>query len=443
MTDRNMVLNDISNNQKEAMATVSEIFSALSKLDPEMESAVVLKIIGFAFQLASFLSPDPEAAMAASIRAIAKAVQEGFKELQAEDAANVIMNRATWINQNLQNTSDVLNDLEIAVNTPGLFEPGDLILKCQNGVSLFLHQQNDDLIWNISYSTADNQKIYWDDSDRTSTCYGYDPSHEKYNPDYDRAAYGPQLPPLNDDQRTVFEYRVSLPAFLAAVAALLAVGRALEPNFTRIMHQYLRKVKDRLQGIHDKIHSTGLISLSPPNWTEMDGLWHAACPDCGGYFGPRPPIELVYDIKPGHMPNPVGAILRYGAVEKFSGCSSMAERQIQDVDAADIRVFNKIRIRVLRRTKDVYVSTGLQIVQKMIDQLKTLLGDVTDSEAKFTDWSFQEVFRLAQLPTVGGAHSLKALADFLIRTQPFDTPYNPTSPNATVSFKQLLTDVPN
>jgi hypothetical protein len=78
-----------------------------------------------------------------------------------------------------------------------------------------------------------------------------------------------------------------------------------------------------------------------------------------------------------------------------------------------------------------------------ISHLKDLTGEPRSAGIAYTDWSLREVLALAKLPASGNAQSLRSLASLLVQTQPLDTPYSNAFPNVTVSFRELLTNVPN
>lgn len=434
------ILRDLSNNQKEVMTELSSIFDTLAKLDPEAYSSGALKVIGYAFTLVAMLSPDPDAAMKASIARIAQALHTAFEMLQAQNAAIEAEVRATFLNDALRSTVDVLRDLEIAVRQPDFFDAGELILKCQGVVSLFLHEQispANDAIWHITRSTAEVQKIYWSDSQRSSTCYGCNPYHERWEPHPSAACYGTQYPPFNDDHTTVFEYRVALPTFLWAVTALMLVGRTLRADFVTQMSGYLGEVQANLEWIHDKIRHEGIIALCPPDW-RAEGLVQVACPWRAGLFvDPRPPIELVYTFPEGKPPYAARASIECGAVETFSGNSSVVE-YIVDVEPADDNVFPKLQLRVLGHLKRVYVSCGLPEVRAMIRILQGLRGEAPSDAPGVDDWTIAEAFDALKWPAPGSGRSVRAMAAFLVRTQPFDTPYNPNGPNEELSLRRLL-----
>jgi hypothetical protein len=96
---------------------------------------------------------------------------------------------------------------------------------------------------------------------------------------------------------------------------------------------------------------------------------------------------------------------------------------------------------VQERTKDVYVGVGLRNVWQVIGNLNALVGDPPLSGTSFGDWSFREILGLSNLAPTSGGYSLRALGEFIIGTEPLDTPYTPGA--TAFSFQTLLTDFPN
>ena len=139
-------------------------------------------------------------------------------------------------------------------------------------------------------------------------------------------------------------------------------------------------------------------------------------------------------------------MIEYGAVEKFSGINSIGDGYQINFDYGDTNdpaPFNKLQIWVLKRMKDVYATSGLAAVWQTINQLGALTGSPVSSGPILSEWSLKEVLGLAQLPAQGGAQSLKALAAFLVNTQPLDTPYSNAPATVIVSLRELLTNVPH
>jgi hypothetical protein len=62
--------------------------------------------------------------------------------------------------------------------------------------------------------------------------------------DVEDAGYRPQVPPLNADRVTVFDYRIRLLLYLWAISIFPAVGRALDPQFLTTRRSDLIQARD-------------------------------------------------------------------------------------------------------------------------------------------------------------------------------------------------------
>jgi hypothetical protein len=445
---RNIALAELSNDQATIVSALSEILGALASIDPEPDSAVVLKFISIALQLATFLYPDP---VKSAIVELAQEISIVYKALGAMDAAGQILTRGTILDLAVTPVSTALSDLPNAIADPAHYSASSLIVPCQTVLNDFAARDNE--IWNMTYAVAEFEKIYWDDSGQyQSTCYYLTTSGIK--PNEDDAVYGLQTPPLNADNVFVFEYKLTLPFYLCAIAAFLAVGRALDPKFLTNRKDDLVQARDTLQWVYDKILTPGdgLTPLLPPDWT-ASSLPEVACPwPVDGLAPPRPAMRLIYAGVRQHNPPTVGVVIEYGAVEKYSGNSSIGGSYEIDFPAPDESdnpaFFGKLQVRTLKRTKDVYVSCGLLKVWQSINQLNALVGDPPLSSSTFqwpdgsaidlVRWSFRQVFSLTKMVPSASGYSLRALGKFLIETPPFDTPYSAGA--TSFSLTTLLTN---
>jgi hypothetical protein len=404
-------------------------------------AAAALAIISLAEKLIQLNQPDPTLASLAQIQA---ALDDLFAKLNASEAGQTLLERNTTLNGYLAHATTALDNLQNAHDDPSLYPPADQINECV--YTLEALKNNNDYVWNTTYTAQEFQKIYWTDAALPKCdCNIYGGGYRIQR----EARYGTQSPPLNSDGATVFDYRCSLPLYLDAVSIFLAVGGALDPNF--LDHQSGR-LKDAASVLLDKYNQikSGITTLAPPDWTSV-GLINAACPS--PISQPNPPgMRLVYDtFTPGLV---VGGMLEYGAVEKFSGVSSVSSTYQIDLtnSVADWNqaLYNKLQLRLLRRTRDVFAKISLGRLRQTIDQLNALVGNPAMPKPTFTwqdgsvfdmtDWSFRQIMALVKLPAGANGFSLRALAAFIIKTQPFDTPYTNAFANVPVSFTDLLTN---
>jgi hypothetical protein len=369
------------------------------------------------------------------LSAIDDAIINGFAQLGKVEEGNQILQRNTTLNGYIGPALTELQTVQAELNAnPSPTEVVDFIKPCITALNDLGGATQPDIVWNISAGWP----IYWTDRGQYSSRCDY------YNPKLSTTGdvgYGPQNPPVNSDGLTVFYYTYSLPLYLFAVSIFLVVAGSLDPKFVTNYADIIRSAAALLKSRHDQIYQTGLTQLTPGNWAAGQ-LWDVSCHEWGP---PAPGITIVNGwINSDEDSVPVAAMIEYGAVEKFSGYSSVGDNyQINLVGQryADPATFGKFQIRLLKRTKDVYVGVGLRNVWQVIDNLNALVGDPPLSGRNFGDWSFREILGLSNLAPTSGGYSLRALGGFLIGTQPLDTPY--ASGATTFSFRELLTDFPD
>lgn len=427
-------LDDIFHVQSDAINKISDITGAIA--DASGALGAIGSIVSFVVGLINSGQPDE---IQAAVQSIQSTINNDFAKLSAENIAYQILQRNTTLQGYISPAETQLQSLPAFINTnptPAQIVPYiDLCITALNDFS-----GQDDLVWNMPSGSW----IYWTDvGEYESTCY-YVVVGGGWNASSVDAGYGELDPPQNADG-TVFIPANSLPLYLYAVCIFIAVGAALDPNFVSDYAGVLRSAATMLQSKHDLIMQNGFTTLSPPNWTNGGiGLQATACPfPVAGAPPPRPPgLRLIYG-QSSQMPPPVtGALIEYGAVEKFSGFSSIGDSyQINFTTTAvifDPAVFNKLQIRLMKRAKDVYIAVGLRSFWTVINKVKKLIGDPLLPEPNFADWSLRQVFSLAQLAATAAGQSVRALGAFLIGTQPLDTHYAPGANNFTV--RNLLTN---
>jgi hypothetical protein len=132
-----------------------------------------------------------------------------------------------------------------------------------------------------------------------------------------------------------------------------------------------------------------------------------------------------------------GAWIEYGAVEVFSGYSSTARFFLRfGLPAGEIlptstdkRPYNKLRLRAMKRRKDVYAGIGLPKLWETINSVGRLLGLAPIPRPSDAQWSLRAVGQIF------GQKSMRAIAEDISRTVPYDTPK--PGPGG-VSFRSLL-----
>lgn len=276
--------------------------------------------------------------------------------------------------------------------------------------------------------------------------------------------YGSLLPPSRGDG-TVFSYTYVLPAFAFTVFNFVAVGMIYEQQtFVADHADRIRGAAELLKKVHDQVVSE-IVSLWPTYTNPRDEanaypvtgqslldalmrLWSGAGWNAGVTFGiaPVPPDAL-------ETPNPAppGVSVEYGAIEPFSGCSSIGnfeprfagfghEGPVADPHSADRALSKKLSLRSSARIRDVYRDTGMGSVWQMINALNRVVGDPVLPPHEYAIWSMidigRRVYDVAPSQIVPpGPYRLSEIARFVFETAPVDVPLR----TGGISLRELLT----
>jgi len=365
------------------------------------------------------------------LSAIQNAITNGFMLLGKVAEGDQILQRNTTLNGYIGPALTQLESVQAEANAdPNPTDVVAFIAPCITALNNLGGNTQPDIVWNLTAGWP----IYWTDvGEYFSHCDYFNPKGYSSGD----VGYGLQDPPLNSDGLTVFYYTYSLPLYVYAVSIFLAVAGSLDPNFATNYSDVIRTSAALLKSRHDLIFQTGLTQLTPSDWTSA-GLVKISCP--GG--SPTAGITLLYD--PEFTGIPIGAQIEYGAVEKYSGYSSVGDHYQINLNSAagtDPATYFKFQIRLLKRTKDVYVGVGLRNVWVIVNNLNKIVGDPPLSGTNFGDWSLREIFGLTNLASTAGGYSSRALGAFIIGTQPFDTPYS--SGATSFSLRAVLENFPN
>jgi hypothetical protein len=395
------LLNKIGEENNSAVIVLSDIIDGISSILGPVSGA-----IGFIDMLLNSGQP--------SLSAVQQAIQNVGAQLGKENEAKEILDRNTTLNGYIADAYTNLETLnaEIAAN-PNAALVVTYVGTCVDALNKLAGITQPDIVWN---STA-AWPTYWSDAKQFYTqCRFDDP-----DPITIDVSYGPQNPPLNPDGLTVFYYIYGLPLYLFAVSIFITVGGSLDPNFVEHYSDALNRAVAVLTSRCQQILG-GITPLAPPNWS--NGV------PCG-FPG------LIVDL-PGTVPR--NAYIHYGAVEKFSGYSSVGgyyQISVDDNNQAMPGTYPKWSLRQLKRAKDVHIGVGLPSVFKALNSLNRLLGNPEVKDSVGDWWSMREVVSISQLRSTDRGKSLRALAAFIIETEPLDTPYS--SASGTVSIRTLLT----
>jgi hypothetical protein len=369
----------------------------------------------------------------AELQNILSTIQSDFAQLNAADQAGRLITRLTNVANQVGPAQAVLDTLSALVN---LQPPATGAVRIQT-IDTCITALNDltpDIIWEAVYT----DQIYWSDYNEYFALNEFGQISD--------AGYGQQQPAqVAPNSDLVFSYIYILPAYLHVLFIFLAVAAALDPDFGKnYADSVIRPAVTLLKNRHDQIVG-GITQLSPGSW-DGQSLWTQLSlslvpPPLWKGVSPIPPFPPSgTPILPTGLLT--GANIEYGAVEKFSGYSSMANYQLSfgtdfEQDSSDPTPYNKFQLRLLKRAKDVYTSVGLLKVWKTINNLKTIVGDSPLPRPNFADWSFnRDIIKVSNFPVPSNRHvSLLAIAKFIKHTPPLDTDQRPSF---TTSFRELL-----
>ena len=223
------------------------------------------------------------------------------------------------------------------------------------------------------------------------------------------------LAPTPDANGMVFNYTYVLPTFCRAIYVFIGVINAFKASelllYKTVAQGGLESCIARLTTVHDTILNQGLQSLRVPTEGEV---WNHPPDSEGSYWTTQTPsgwklhgsewfngsyFKLTGEATYGPVSQP------YGAVDIFSGCSSVGSYPLLNPPSLYpppagwyLGVFSILSLRILKRKKDVYVQVGMPAVRGIINQLKSLVGDSPLPGSHFEDWSLGEAFRALGYP---------------------------------------------
>ena len=436
-------LNDIGLKNASAFQGLGDAFGAIADI-----AGAVTGVGGFISFVISLFNQGPD-----ELQQILSAIKQISQNQHAEDLINKLTtlqndySQAMTASESIQSLYNqlpldpkfVLTQLQNILDSVNPLAPPDVSnMGCANAVL--------GGPWMVRY----NLEVFWSDSDSPDVALpppNSDPLTFWFHGPW---GYGEQAPAESGDG-TAFNYTYILPQWLQAINVFLSIGVVIDPKFVQNWSNTIRSMACLLQSVHDYILNNGITQLSP-------GFWNGQILNSWIYWPPYPPGLLappytgLVPINPSRqkgvlpmtevtVPGPfkiVGVKIEYGAVEKFSGSSSVAMYQLPsppfDFQSSDPNPYYKFQVRLLRKWKKVYVRVGLLTVWKMINALKRLVGDALMPGPTPADWSMRQVAAIiagyapVPIPVNPATISLVAVARFLQGTLPFDTPAPPGPP---------------
>jgi hypothetical protein len=434
------LINDIWGKNGSTINIISSAFGAAADV-----AGAVTGVIALVNGIKSLFEEDPTQE---ALQAILTTIQNDFAQLNAADKAGRII-------QKLQNLDNITGPAETQLQQLQAKMPTD-IGQCLTAINELAINPDAISNWQAVFS----DQIFWTDAGQYFQFKNIEVSPFGQTATALDAGYGQQTPPeVGAD--LVFSYLYVLPDFLRTLAIFIAVAGTDDPDWvTDYGPQVLQPVAAFLKNnVHDTIASA-ITQLSPGSW-DGQTLWKAigvspvegpstpsgkwpwqgvsaipAVPRSVTVLSKDPPPPL---IEPP-IPTATGANLEFGAVEKYSGYSSMGDYQIsfQDIpsNSPDPAPFNKFQIRLLKRAIDVYIGVGLLQLWNAINNLNALVGAPPAPRHPLNGWSFHKILQMSEIrpDPVTQRLSLYGLAGFLKHTQPLDT--DQTAPMT--SFQELL-----
>jgi hypothetical protein len=204
----------------------------------------------------------------------------------------------------------------------------------------------------------------------------------------------------------VFEYRLTLSAYLEAIAIRLIVLLALEGGIKATRQGEIAQIANQLEDKYKTIVA-GIVTIRPPNLSDLqtgieDSNWHL-----GRVAHGSPASEAASNI--------------YGAVERYSTLAAVAHWT--GPLSTDFQQFSaRLALGSLARWKKVYSAVGLAAIWRILIHLKALAGQpVPPSVDSGSAWSLREV-------------------DHVVATAMLNRP-STGSPNAPISARNLVSMV--
>jgi hypothetical protein len=378
--------------------------------------------------------------------ALVKLVQD----LLQADAAQAHNTRANDIQDQMANANKVRDALKSLSNQLPLPQP-EVTTQLENIIQAIEALKPADVAGLNCQSTGGGAKweypfnfqVFWNDLDTPDNAFpplGFpDPFgfpltlNQLTHFGYDKQA------PKPDANNNVFCYTTILPAYMYSISVFLTVGVVIDPKFTQNWGDtVIRPSACLLQSVHDFILNNGITQLSPGFFNDqslsallLQYMLDASDPNNGlqhAQSGVVPALsKLPFGLAEQFDANEqAGLSIEYGAVEKFSGFSSMGTYTLLATFVpnqgfrfpGNIPYFLKFQIRQLRRFKDVYAGCGLLHVWDFINNLKKLVGDTPLPGPSLADWWFRRDLAKIAPMRGDGSFSLRDMQNFIMSTPP-------------------------
>jgi hypothetical protein len=376
--------------------------------------------IGLVQFISSLIKHDDE------LKPLLNAIQDGFRQLESQIAASDKLQRMRDVDEGINPAVGVFEQLPaILTSTPPASQDFELeqIQICLDAVLFFTDYD-------------DKWQAVWADLP-----YYSDP-------------WSGKLAPQADADGLVFNYTYTLPQFLRAIYIFLTAVRALAPSSLVNYQDVLNRCLTRLESVHQTVVS-GIVGTRMPNAEDIvavnidneTGGWNA---QYAWRYAPSPfPPWLYGGVEIYSGVSDVGGYMEYSYMEN-NGNAPIPDFYLNPIPDQWLNFSNLIRLRIIRKQKDLYRQLGLPVVRSVINQLRQLTGQPLLTEA-YEAWSVGEVFSILALPppraigVLGGisvereiAAIESALTEFLLGTPPWAGYYTWVDPSGSDTWVQPI-----
>jgi hypothetical protein len=416
------LLNNLFEKNSDAVNVLSSAIGAVADV-----SGTVSAVIAVVDTFSNLLGGGPDPATQAILNALQTDFAHLYAALEARQKEEDWRNLANQISQ-AESVGGILDGLVTA--EPPLTDEERLVQIATCLAPLYALSDGSSHPPSPFFLTVYSEQVYWTDAGLflQGSLFQNLHTHIWHVADYRDVGYGTVAPPPPPDDQ-VFFYVYVLPYYLKGLFILTAVGTSLYGDFATTAARQQDSIilfANFLATIHDLIAGaiTNLSPGPPP--------WPLRTLGVNGNFV-RGIIGDFTGLGKTSQPSLVGKTVIWGAVEQFSGFSSIKLARVVDVLNYE-EMFKKIQIRVLRDAMKVYAGVGLLKVSTAINSLRKLTGQEPLPPHKYARWSFREIFAAAGTgPRSDGYFHLSDMARLLRANPPLDT-----SQTGPYSWRDLL-----
>jgi len=344
--------------------------------------------------ITSLFSSDTE------LQQVLAQIQKDFKELKSFIAAEDKLSRMRDNDLGMKDAVAVFEQLPANLNIISSLEPGFIQTQIQTCIAAALFFAENDDKWQAVWGSVPYYSDEWSG----------------------------QVAPDDPSDGLVFNHTYTLPQFLRSIYILLTTIGALSPKSLPDYRDVLGRCLTRLSNVHDTIVSSGIVGTRVPAQAAPDG---SLIFEVGGPVNGPP-------LSPGDSSGPVvgwdtswrtgsGLNWPYGAVERYSGASLVAEYNpggsCGNIDlnytyfpsvpspvphGSSYNFIRVLQLRIEQQKKALYIQLGLPKVRQVINQLRSMTGQPPLAAARYEDSSLRQAFDIMKVPLPAGIRSLRS-----------------------------------